>query len=65
MMVDINHAVGQVKNSWGSTWGNNGYGMVIRDENMCAIGNWANYPIIPNDKVSTVRSLSELGDDPF
>jgi len=55
----------KVKNSWGSTWGNNGYGMVIRDENMCAIGNWANYPIIPNDKVSTVRSLSELGDDPF
>jgi len=55
----------KVKNSWGSTWGNNGYGMVVRDENMCAIGNWANYPIIPNDHVSTVRSLAELGDDPF
>jgi C1A family cysteine protease len=53
----------KVKNSWGSTWGNGGYGLVLRDANMCAIGNWANYPIIPNDHVSTVRSLAELGDD--
>merc|ERR1711998_808857 len=50
----------KVKNSWGTTWGQNGYGKVIRDKNMCAIGNWANYPIIPNDKVSTVRTLAEL-----
>jgi len=54
----------KVKNSWGTTWGQNGFGMVVRDQNMCAIGNWANYPIIPNDHVSTVRSLSELGDMP-
>jgi len=54
----------KVKNSWGTTWGQNGYGMVLRDRNMCAIGNWANYPIIPNDKVSTVRTLAELGDMP-
>jgi len=53
----------KVKNSWGSTWGDGGYGLVLRDANMCAIGNWANYPIIPNDHVSTVRSLSELGDE--
>jgi len=57
------HKYWKVKNSWGTTWGHNGYGMVIRDRNMCAIGNWANYPIIPDDHVSTVRSLSELGDD--
>jgi len=54
----------KVKNSWGTTWGHNGFGLVVRDQNMCAIGNWANYPIIPDDKVSTVRSLSELGDMP-
>merc|ERR1711966_351418 len=54
----------KVKNSWGTTRGQNGFGMVVRDRNMCAIGNWANYPIIPDDKVSTVRSLSELGDMP-
>jgi hypothetical protein len=52
----------KVKNSWGTSWGDGGYGKVVRNENMCAIGNWANYPIIPNDHVSTVASLSELGD---
>jgi len=50
----------KVKNSWGTTWGHHGYGKVVRDKNMCAIGNWANYPIIPNDHVSTVRTLAEL-----
>merc|ERR1712072_206062 len=57
----------KVKNSWGTTWGQDGFGQVIRDKNMCAIGNWANYPIIPNDKLarrSTVRSLEDLGDMP-
>jgi len=64
--TDSDHKYWRVKNSWGSTWGQEGYGMVARDKNMCAIGNWANYPIIPNDHVSTVRSLAELGDDqPF
>merc|ERR1712072_1681606 len=50
----------KVKNSWGTTWGHHGYGKVVRDKNMCAIGNWANYPIIPNDHVSTVRTLAKL-----
>jgi len=57
----------KVKNSWGTTWGAEGFGMVLRDANMCAIGNWANYPIIPNDahlESHTVMSLSELGDNP-
>jgi len=57
----------KVKNSWGTTWGQHGFGEVIRDKNMCAIGNWANYPIIPHDKQvrrATVRSLSDLGDLP-
>jgi len=55
----------KVKNSWGTSWGDNGFGKVVRDQNMCAIGNWANYPIVPNDHVHTVSSLSELGDNPF
>lgn len=55
----------KVKNSWGTSWGQNGFGKVVRDQNMCAIGNWANYPIIPHDHVHTVSSLSELGDNPF
>jgi len=54
----------KVKNSWGTSWGDGGFGLVVRNENMCAIGNWANYPIIPDDhSISTVASLSELGDD--
>jgi len=54
----------KVKNSWGTSWGDGGFGLVVRNENMCAIGNWANYPIIPDDNsLSTVASLSELGDD--
>jgi C1A family cysteine protease len=55
----------KVKNSWGTSWGQNGFGKVVRDQNMCAIGNWANYPIVPHDHVHTVSSLSELGDNPF
>jgi len=53
----------KIKNSWGSTWGHQGYGYVIRGKNMCSIADWSNYPIIDSsDKVSAVRSLSELGD---
>jgi len=56
----------KVKNSWGTTWGDGGYGHVIRGKNMCAIGNWANYPMIPEDKdlpvVDTEAELRESHD---
>jgi C1A family cysteine protease len=54
----------KVKNSWGETWGNSGYGKVSRGDNMCSIADWVNYPIVDDadaNKLSTVRSLSELG----
>lgn len=56
---DINHAVlatgygeengkkfWNVKNSWGATWGVNGYFKIERDANMCAISQCNSYPLI-------------------
>merc|ERR1711881_835203 len=39
----------KLKNSWGSQWGQNGYGHLIRGENMCSIADWSNYPIIDDE----------------
>jgi cathepsin H len=56
---DVNHAVlatgygvengkafWNVKNSWGATWGNNGYFKISRGDNMCAIAQCNSYPLI-------------------
>ena len=56
---DVNHAVlatgygtengkkfWNVKNSWGATWGNNGYFKIAREENMCAVAQCNSYPLI-------------------
>jgi len=34
-----------IKNSWGSDWGENGFGKIIRGKNMCAIAMHADYPV--------------------
>ena len=60
---DVNHAVlatgygvendvkfWNVKNSWGPTWGNNGYFKIERGVNMCACAVCNSYPLI--DRVS-------------
>jgi len=50
-----------IKNSWGTQWGQQGFGKVIRGKNMCSIADWSNYPILSaSDDVSAVRSVSEL-----
>jgi len=47
----------------GKTWGEDGYGHIVRGKNMCAIGNWANYPMLPDDNgLPVVNSLAELRD---
>ncbi len=35
-----------IKNSWGSSWGLDGYIYIVRDRNMCRVGQYASYPNI-------------------
>ena len=56
---DVNHAVlatgygvnavtpyWNVKNSWGTEWGINGYFKIVRGKNMCALDQCNSYPLI-------------------
>jgi len=36
----------RVKNSWGASWGDNGYIRIIRGANMCGLLNMASYPTV-------------------
>lgn len=60
---DVNHAVlatgygieqglkfWNVKNSWGPSWGNDGFFKIVRNVNMCAIAQCNSYPLIEDKK---------------
>merc|ERR1711933_671200 len=44
--TDGGNAYWKVKNSWGASWGENGYIRMIKGQNQCGIGNQPSYPVV-------------------
>lgn len=72
--MDVNHAVVAVgldetadgvpfyivRNSWGTSWGMEGYFWMKRGENLCGVSDCASFPLVPTDTASTAEQRRQL-----
>lgn len=52
-----------VRNSWGSSWGDSGYIRMRRGSNLCSIAKYAHYPVMSGKRDGSDDSDGDDGDD--
>merc|ERR1712025_772885 len=57
--TDGGQAYWKVKNSWGASWGDNGYIRMAKGVNQCGIGNQPSYPSVSGSSASYEAEWAE------